>query len=55
MIKDSKIIKDFLNYKYSHCDRQKDYRQLKSTFKCINYGQEFLNNVETFSSSQHVK
>lgn len=55
MIKDSKIIKDFLNYKYSHCDRQKDYRQLESTFKCINYGQEFLNNVETFSSSQHVK
>ena len=55
MIKDSKIIKDFLNYKYSHFDRQKYYRQLESTFKCINYGQEFLNNVETFSSSQHVK
>ena len=48
MIKDSKIIKDFLNYKYSHFDRQKYYRQLESTFKCINYGQEFLNNVETF-------
>ena len=47
MIKDSKIIKDFLNYKYSHFDRQKYYRQLESTFKCINYGQEFLNNVET--------